>query len=258
MCAPGEMIVPLSSPMKAVGENGEERSSMCSLVSGTSFSTALVAGAMAFLKSIHPDWSPAALTSSVMTTADPVKIMCDADMLGIGSGVLNVDKARNPGLVYDIEPLEHIQYLHARKFDFNHLSAKYYATLIDIAKKDKTTIHPRDMNLPILGAAFLEHEKNWTFKRRSKNVGVPSSTYVCHVEKVDGLEIIPQPCELTFENLNEVNGYELQVSVVDWTKGRTYGFRTHVEWRCGNYVVRSPIVILRSSLIKPPEKIKKT
>ncbi|KAH9605173.1 hypothetical protein KSS87_011129 [Heliosperma pusillum] len=59
------------------------------------------------------------------------------------------------------------------------------------------------MNFPSQGAAFLEHEKNRTFKRRLKNVGGLNSISVCYVEKEAGLEIFHQLCELTFENLNE-------------------------------------------------------
>lgn len=39
-----------------------------SITQGTSVSAPLVAGIVVLLKALHPDWSPAALKSAIMTT----------------------------------------------------------------------------------------------------------------------------------------------------------------------------------------------
>ena len=78
-------------------------------ISGTSMAAPHVAGAMALLSQAHPDWSPAQIQSALMTTAsidgvtrardydpfDPV----EAGYSDAGSGVINVSRANNAGLL---------------------------------------------------------------------------------------------------------------------------------------------------------------
>jgi subtilisin family serine protease len=82
-----------------------------SAISGTSMAAPHVAGAMALLSQAHPEWSPAQIQSALMTTAtmegvtrsrdgypfDPVA----AGTGDAGSGVINVSRANNAGLVLD-------------------------------------------------------------------------------------------------------------------------------------------------------------
>ncbi|KQJ88734.1 hypothetical protein BRADI_4g20781v3 [Brachypodium distachyon] len=79
---------------------------------GTSMSCPHISGIMAVLKSIHLDWSPAALKSTLMTTAyitgtnespllagvTPNKV---ADPFDYGAGFVNPTQASGPGLIYD-------------------------------------------------------------------------------------------------------------------------------------------------------------
>ncbi|TQD72493.1 hypothetical protein C1H46_041973 [Malus baccata] len=80
------------------------------LLSGTSMATPHIAGIVALLKSLRPDWSPAAIKSALATTAwktDPFgePIFADgaaqklADPFDYGGGLLNLNKAANPGLI---------------------------------------------------------------------------------------------------------------------------------------------------------------
>ncbi|GJU69503.1 peptidase S8/S53 domain-containing protein [Tanacetum coccineum] len=77
-------------------------------------------GVAALLKSTHPDWSPAAIKSAIMTTASNVSLngrfIVDerghpADVFTIGSGHVEVSKANDPGLILDIQPDDYILYL---------------------------------------------------------------------------------------------------------------------------------------------------
>ncbi|WP_394129082.1 S8 family serine peptidase [Shewanella maritima] len=80
-------------------------------ISGTSMAAPHVAGSMALLTQSHPDWTPAQIQSALMTTAsidgvtrsrdrhpyDPVA----AGYSDAGSGVINVSRANNAGLLLD-------------------------------------------------------------------------------------------------------------------------------------------------------------
>ncbi|TVU22788.1 hypothetical protein EJB05_32506, partial [Eragrostis curvula] len=75
-----------------------------------------VSGVAALVKSWHPDWSPAAVKSDILTTADTVgndggPIMDQhwktASAYATGAGHVNATRAVDPGLVYDIWPTEY-------------------------------------------------------------------------------------------------------------------------------------------------------
>lgn len=62
IAAPGVAIVAACTPLKIGAESGFIAES------GTSMSTPVVAGLVALLRAVHPDWSPAALRSALVTT----------------------------------------------------------------------------------------------------------------------------------------------------------------------------------------------
>ena len=74
------------------------------LLSGTSMSSPHVAGLAALLKDLHPDWSPMAIKSALMTTAYDVLDGPNTNPLVIfrqGAGHVKPNSAADPGLVYD-------------------------------------------------------------------------------------------------------------------------------------------------------------
>ncbi|URD82545.1 Peptidase inhibitor I9 [Musa troglodytarum] len=90
------------------------------IISGTSMSTPHLSGIAALIKSVHPDWSPAAIKSAMMTTAsvqdhsgNPIvnEQLLPADLFATGAGHVNPAKASNPGLVYDLSADDYIAYL---------------------------------------------------------------------------------------------------------------------------------------------------
>ena len=69
--APGLEILAAYSPEASPSDNpGDERSVQFSVMSGTSMACPHVAGVAAYVKSFHPDWSPSAIKSAIMTTGN--------------------------------------------------------------------------------------------------------------------------------------------------------------------------------------------
>ncbi|ERN05598.1 hypothetical protein AMTR_s03100p00001960 [Amborella trichopoda] len=83
-------------------------------------STPHLSGIAALLKPAHPNWSPAAIKSAMMTPADILdnkgKPISDFDHLqahiyAIGAGHINPIKATDSGLIYDNSPDDYLPYL---------------------------------------------------------------------------------------------------------------------------------------------------
>jgi hypothetical protein len=69
LTAPGVSILAGWSPAASPSEDpSDTRAFGYNILSGTSMSTPHVAGAAALVKAAHPDWSPAAIKSALMTT----------------------------------------------------------------------------------------------------------------------------------------------------------------------------------------------
>lgn len=68
IAAPGVAIVAATTPLDPGAQNGYVSKS------GTSMSTPVVAGVVALLRAVHPDWSPAALRSAIVTTGNKQEI----------------------------------------------------------------------------------------------------------------------------------------------------------------------------------------
>ncbi|CAN6452467.1 unnamed protein product [Victoria cruziana] len=117
--APGLNILAAWSPVALSGSGG--RPADFNIVSGTSMSCPHVSGAAALVKSRHPSWSPTAIKSSLMTTATIMDNTggpllrqpqgTTATPFDFGSGHLNPIAALDPGLVYELDVDNLIDYL---------------------------------------------------------------------------------------------------------------------------------------------------
>ena len=67
--APGvDILAAYSEVASPSGSETDERRVKYNIISGTSMSCPHVAGIAAYVKSFHPDWSPSAIKSAIMTT----------------------------------------------------------------------------------------------------------------------------------------------------------------------------------------------
>ncbi|KAG5582745.1 hypothetical protein H5410_053372 [Solanum commersonii] len=229
-------------PTQIEGETTSASSSSSStfnILSGTSMSCPHLAGVAALLKSAHPDWSPAAIKSAIMTTADLVNLGNDpiqdetlepADLLAIGSGHVNPSRANDPGLIYDIQPEDYIPYLCGLNYTDDQVS-------IIVKKKVHCTssIPQSELNYPSF--SIPKESSAQTYTRTVTNVGEAISAYTVKVSGLKGVEVAVSPKILKFTVLNQKASYNVTVKTLDLT-GHSQGY---IVWSSDRYSVRSPI-----------------
>ncbi|XP_042428681.1 subtilisin-like protease SBT4.3 [Zingiber officinale] len=139
------------------------------IISGTSMACPHVTGVAAYVKSFHPNWSPAAIMSALMTTAKPMFPSARQDELSYGAGQLNPVKAVDPGLVYDAGASDYVQML---------CNSAYNETMIKMVTGDASSYSgsskgtARDLNYPSM-ALHVQSGKAFAakFLRTVTNVG---------------------------------------------------------------------------------------
>ncbi|PIA56501.1 hypothetical protein AQUCO_00700681v1 [Aquilegia coerulea] len=223
------------------------------LESGTSMASPHVVGIAALLKSAHRDWSSAAIRSAMMTTADvldnengqilDMDIGTAATPLDFGAGHVNPNKALDPGLVYDIEVEDYINYLCALNYTNQQINVITRRTNYSC---DQATL---DLNYPSFIVILNNtNTTNYTFKRVLTNVADSHSVYRAAIWAPSNMKVVVKPMTLTFETKHSKAEFTMEVEV-DAAEGyRTesghiinYGYLSWHEVN-GNHVVRSPIV----------------
>jgi len=185
------------------------------ILSGTSMSCPHVAGIVGYVKSFHPDWSPAVIKSAIMTTATPVKGSYD-DLVGefsYGSGNINPKQAIEPELVYDITKQDYVQML---------CNYGYSAEKIKQISGDNSSCHGtserslvKDINYPTIAIPILKH-LHVKVHRTVTNVGFPNSIYKATlIHRNPEIKISVEPEVLSFNSLNEKKNPLLSMLLVE-------------------------------------------
>ncbi|CBI21415.3 unnamed protein product, partial [Vitis vinifera] len=222
------------------------------VLSGTSMATAHVAGVAALVKAVHPNWSPAAIRSALMTTANtldntqnPVKEVSNDTVtaLDMGAGQVNPNKALDPGLIYNATAEDYVQLLCAMGFTAKEIQK--------ITRSSYECLNPSlDLNYPSFIAYFNDEssapdELVQVFHRTVTNVGEGQSNYTAELTPLKGLKVKVDPEKLVFNCKHETLSYNLTLEgPKSMTEYLVYG---HLSWVSdgGKYVVRSPIVATR-------------
>ncbi|KAM1503522.1 hypothetical protein ACFX15_027904 [Malus domestica] len=241
--APGVDILAAYSPVAPLTESFEDRRHVkYSFLSGTSMSCPHAAGVAAYIKTFHPNWSPAAIKSSIMTTAGPANGTDDSytpAVFSYGSGHINPLKALNPGLVYETSKDDYIKLL-CSILDESKVRLISGDKRPCPAKNDK--ILAKDLNYPSMAVNILaETSFSIQFQRTVKNVGHANSIYKAKTISKPGINIKVVPQVLSFKSLNEKKTFNVTVF------GRSIPLLTRVSaslvWTDGTHSVRSPILV---------------
>ncbi|OVA04692.1 Peptidase S8/S53 domain [Macleaya cordata] len=239
--APGVSILAGYPPSK-----GQEDHNSFMLDSGTSMACPHVAGVAALIKSIHQDWSPAAIKSALITTAsqtgtDGETIIAEgatrkpADPFDIGGGHVNPNRAANPGLIYNMSTPDYVNFLCSMGYSSSVISNLTMGT----ASCMKNTHFGLDLNLPSISIPNLK--KTTTITRTVTNVGPINSVYKALVQSPHGVNMIVKPETLSFNSSTRSLTFRVKFSSTQKLQGvYTFGSLT---WTDGVHFVRSPVAV---------------
>ncbi|XP_047950216.1 subtilisin-like protease [Salvia hispanica] len=223
------------------------------MISGTSMSCPHLSGVAALLRSTHPDWSPAAVKSAIMTTADVVNLaknpiederFLPASVFATGSGHVNPSRAADPGLVYDIQPEDYIPYLCGLNYT-NRQVGVILQRKVNCSMEG--SIREGDLNYPSFAVTFsslASAAASQTYTRTVTNVGEKTSSYAVEIAAPAGIQVSVEPTKLDFSEVNQKLQYNVTFSRLNMT---LFGYvQGYLKWDSSKHSVRSPIAgILR-------------
>ncbi|XP_047340238.1 subtilisin-like protease SBT4.3 [Impatiens glandulifera] len=184
-----------------------------SFLSGTSMACPHVAGAVAYVKSKHPDWSASAIKSSLMTSARNMNGEYNLNAeLGHGSGHIDPVKAAYPGLVYETFIDDYFKMFCSLGSEGDKLK-----NILKGKKKCPKRIirtYAKDLNYPAMTASI--HENSFftiQFSRIVTNVGHANSTYHAEISGGDNTVYVSvEPNVLSFVHLKQRKPFTVTVN----------------------------------------------
>ncbi|KAK3429779.1 hypothetical protein EUGRSUZ_E01266 [Eucalyptus grandis] len=200
-------------------DNSTDDKHSFNVISGTSMSCPHLSGVAALLKSAHPDWSPAAIKSAIITTASTSDTK--------GQPILD-------------------QLLTRVSFTTSNRKITFLTSLI---VKEKITcsstgrIPDYQLNYPSISLSFESSVTKFNVTRRVRNVGPANSSYKVVTDPITGLNSIGvYPSNLEFTKVNETASFS-----VDFTRNKTATpplAQGAITWVSAKHSVRIPVAVV--------------
>ncbi|XP_057721246.1 subtilisin-like protease SBT1.7 [Arachis stenosperma] len=235
----------------AAGPTGLEedsRRTTFNILSGTSMSCPHISGLAAILKAAHPQWSPAAIRSALMTTSYTtytngypimdIATQQPATPFDFGAGHVDPLLALDPGLIYDADIHDYLNFLCASNYNSSQIKV---LARTDFTCVPSMTYRVEDLNYPSFAVPFETPNNSVQYSRTLTNVGA-LGTYKASVSfQSDTLvEIVVEPETLTFTELFEKKNYTVTFTSSNSVALGTNSF-AYLKWSDGQHKVVSPI-----------------
>jgi len=226
-------------------DNNRNTKSTFNMISGTSMATPHLSGIAALLKSSHPDWSPAAIKSAIMTTANLTNLggtpitddsFGPVDVFAIGSGHVNPTKADDPGLVYDIQPDDYIPYLCGLGYNNTEVGIIVQRP---VTCSNSSSIPEAQLNYPSFSIKLGSSPQTYT--RTVTNVGPFKSSYIAEIIAPQGVDVKVTPNAIPFGGGDPKATYS-----VTFTRTANVNLpfsQGYLNWVSADHVVRNPIAV---------------
>ncbi|XP_059291407.1 subtilisin-like protease 4 [Lycium ferocissimum] len=228
-------------------ENNTNTKSTFNIISGTSMSCPHLSGVAALLKSAHPAWSPAAIKSAIMTTADTINLannpilderLLPTNIFAVGAGHVNPSRANDPGLIYDTQFKSYLPYL----CGLNYTNREVRDLLQrKVNCSEVKSIPEAQLNYPSF--SIILGVNSQTYTRTVTNVGEAKSAYNVEIFSPPGVSVNVKPSTLKFSKLNQKLTYQVTFSKTTNNSNSTVvqGF---LKWISNRHSVRSPIAVV--------------
>ncbi|KAL2895121.1 Subtilisin-like protease SBT1.7 [Bienertia sinuspersici] len=245
LIAPGvNILAGWTGKVGPTGLESDTRHVNFNIISGTSMSCPHVSGLAALVKAAHPEWSPAAIKSALMTTAYTAYKRLPSTPFDHGAGHVDPIEALDPGLVYDITVNDYIDFLCALNYssdEIKHTTAQAYNC------SSSKTYSIGDLNYPSFSINLETASENGdskttsTFKytRILTNVGKPATYKASVSPHTSSVKVAVEPESLTFNTKDEKKRFIVTVSADSMPSG-TASF-AQLTWSDGKHTVTSPI-----------------
>ncbi|XP_068484114.1 subtilisin-like serine-protease S [Phaseolus vulgaris] len=239
---PGVNILAAWSPV-GTDATVEQRPVNYNIISGTSMSCPHITAVAAIIKSHHPSWGPAAIMSSIMTTAtvtDNTHHLIRRDPNGTqttpfdyGSGHVNPVASLNPGLVYEFHSQDVLNFLCS-----NGASPAQLKNLTgDLTQCHKPLTASNNFNYPSIGVSNLNG--SLSVYRTVTYYGQEPTVYSASIENPSGVKVTVTPAELKFGKPGEKITFRIDFFPFKQSNGN-FVFGSLI-WNNGKHRVRSPI-----------------
>jgi hypothetical protein len=161
-----------------------------------------------------------------------------------GAGQINPLRARNPGLVYDMDEMSYIQFLCHEGYN-----GSSFAVLVGSKSINCTSLLPGlgydALNYPTM-QLNVKNEQEPTigvFTRTVTNVGPSPSIYNATIKAPEGVEIQVKPTSLSFSGAAQKRSFKVVVKAKPLSGPQILS--GSLVWKSKLHVVRSPIVIFK-------------
>ncbi|PIM98466.1 Tripeptidyl-peptidase II [Handroanthus impetiginosus] len=220
------------------------------ILSGTSMSCPHVSGPAATVKSQHPNWSPSAIRSAIMTTAIQINNLhaplttntgSKATPYDIGAGEISLSHPLQPGLVYETETIDYIQF----RCNIGYDATKIKSIALDIPKNfscssDSSSDLISNMNYPSIAVSKLKENESKTVSRSVTNIDEEDSTYTAAVEAPASINVQVVPNKLHFTKDVKKLSFQVTFKLSKTSEEDLFG---SITWTSEKYKVRSPFVV---------------
>ncbi|KAF3959255.1 hypothetical protein CMV_015917 [Castanea mollissima] len=240
----------LAAWSEAVGPTGlvtDTRKTQFNIMSGTSMSCPHISGLAALLKAAHPQWSPSAIKSALMTTAytqdntnSPLRDAAGggfSNPLAHGAGHVEPSKALDPGLVYDISTEDYITFLCSLDYTVAQVQTIVKRPNVTCSRKFSD---PGQLNYPSFSVLFAK-KRVVRYTRVLTNVGAAGSVYDVTVKAPTMVNVAVKPTKLVFKSVGEKQRYTVTFVAKRGAPKTPMSEFGSIVWSNAQHQVKSPV-----------------